>query len=51
MVHDLSKPTVPTSLFLDCSKAKLELGWTPKHSLDEGISKTLNWYKEYFDSN
>ena len=44
MVHDLSKPTVPTSLFLDCSKAKELLNWEPKHTLDEGIHKTLNWY-------
>ena len=49
MVHDLSKPTVPTSLFLDCSKAKEELGWVPKHTLNEGIKKTLNWYKDNFD--
>ena len=46
IVHDLSKPTVPTSLFLDCSKAKELLGWEPKHTLDEGIIKTLEWYKE-----
>ena len=48
MVHDLSKPTVPTSLFLDCSKAKKELGWKPKHSLDQGLQKTINWYKKNF---
>ena len=46
MVHDLSKPTVPTSLFLDCSKAKKLLDWEPQHTLDEGIIKTLNWYKD-----
>lgn len=45
MVHDLSKPTVPTSLFLDCSRAKKLLNWGPKHTLDEGIKKTLTWYK------
>jgi GDP-L-fucose synthase len=45
IIHDLSKPTVPTSLFLDCSKAKELLNWEPKHTLDEGIIKTLNWYK------
>lgn len=45
--HDLSKPTVPTSLYLDCSYAKEKLGWEPKHSLDEGIKKTIAWYKEY----
>lgn len=43
--HDLSKPTVPTSLYLDCSKAKNILGWEPKYTLDEGIIKTLKWYK------
>lgn len=44
--HDLSKPTIPTKLSLDCTKAKTELGWEPKVSLDEGIVKTLNWYKQ-----
>jgi len=44
--HDLSKPTVPTSLFLDCSLAKEKLGWSPTHSLEEGLIKTIQWYKE-----
>jgi len=44
--HDLSKPTVPTSLFLDCTKAKKELGWTPNYTLDEGLKKTIEWYRE-----
>jgi nucleoside-diphosphate-sugar epimerase len=46
MVHDLSKPTIPTSLFLNYNKAKEVLGWEPKIDLDNGIIKTLNWYKE-----
>lgn len=46
MIHDLSKPTIPTSLFLDCTKAKKLLGWEPETNLDEGIIKTLKWYKE-----
>ena len=46
MVHDLSKPTIPTSLFLDCTKAKEILNWEPETDLDEGIIKTLKWYKE-----
>jgi len=45
IVHDLSQPTIPTSLFLDCSKAKRALGWSPSHSLNEGIVKTLMWYR------
>ena len=46
VVHDLSKPTIPTSLFLDCTKAKEMLAWEAKTDLDTGIIKTLNWYKE-----
>ena len=46
MIHDLSKPNIPTSLFLDCTKAKKLLGWEPETNLDEGIIKTLKWYKE-----
>ena len=45
MKHDLSKPTLPTSLFLNCGKAERELGWKPRHSLEEGLKKTLEWYK------
>lgn len=44
--HDLTKPTVPTSLHLDCSYAKKLLGWKPKHTLDDGIKKTIKWYME-----
>ena len=45
ILHDLTKPTIPTSLFLDCNKAKEILGWEPKTNLEDGIIKTLNWYK------
>ncbi|MFH1724053.1 MAG: NAD-dependent epimerase/dehydratase family protein [Elusimicrobiota bacterium] len=43
--HDLSKPTIKTSLCVDTSKAKAALGWAPKVSLDEGIRNTLEWYQ------
>jgi nucleoside-diphosphate-sugar epimerase len=46
MIHDLSKPTIPTSLFLNCKKAKDLLNWEPRTTLDEGIIKTIKWYKE-----
>lgn len=42
--HDLSQPTIKTSLFLDCSKAERELGWQRQVSLDDGISRTLKWW-------
>lgn len=44
--YDLSKPTIKTKLCLDTTKAKKKLGWSPKVSLDDGIQKTLAWYKE-----
>ena len=41
----LSQPSIKTSLFLDCSRAKQELGWEPMTSLDLGIDKTLAWWR------
>ncbi len=43
--HDLTKPTIPTSLALDCGKAARELGWRPKTALKDGIAKTLDWWR------
>lgn len=43
--HDLSQPTIKTSLYLNCDLAKSELGWSPKTSLDDGIQKTLAWWQ------
>jgi len=43
--YDLSQPSTKTKLSLDCSKAKEELGWYPKHTLEEGIQKTMEWYQ------
>src|ERR1700733_3380310 len=31
---------------LNCEKIKRELGWKPVISLDEGLSKTIDWYRE-----
>jgi len=44
--YDASKPSIKTKLALNIEKAKREFGWTPKNSLDEGIKKTLDWYRE-----
>jgi GDP-L-fucose synthase len=45
--HDLSAPTIPTSLHLDCSKAGEELGWRAETSLEAGIAKTIEWWREH----
>jgi GDP-L-fucose synthase len=44
--HDLAQPTIKTSLCLDYSLAKDELGWEPKITLDEGIKRTIAWWQE-----
>ncbi|MEW6104199.1 MAG: GDP-mannose 4,6-dehydratase [bacterium] len=34
--------------YLSCKKAKEILGFSPKYSLDEGLSLTIKWYEETF---
>lgn len=43
---DLTKPDIPTTVILDCSKAKDQLGWSPKIDVTEGLRRTSEWYKE-----
>jgi len=43
--HDLSKPNIETKVCLDSTKAKELLGWKPQISIDEGIRKTIGWYR------
>lgn len=38
-------------LNLDISKAKFNLQWKPKWSIDEAIEKTVEWYKNYKSEN
>lgn len=38
-------------LKLDCSKAKFELGWKPKLTLDSALDYIVDWYKAYKDDN
>jgi CDP-glucose 4,6-dehydratase len=34
--------------YLSASKARRLLGWRPIFSLDEGLKRTISWYKEFF---
>jgi len=36
--------------YLDSSKARRLLGWEAAHTLDEGLSETMQWYAEYFQA-
>jgi len=35
--------------YLSADKARRELHWKPMFNLDEGLRKTINWYKDFFD--
>tara|TARA_Y100000389_G_C17335822_1_gene450586 strand:+ start:71 stop:661 length:591 start_codon:yes stop_codon:yes gene_type:complete len=41
-----SKPSIPFNLFLNCSKAKKDLSWSPKTNIDDGIKSTITWWKK-----
>jgi GDP-L-fucose synthase len=41
-----AKPTLKTDIIIDSSKARKELGWKPEISLQQGIKKTILWYKK-----
>ncbi|MDP3921268.1 MAG: NAD-dependent epimerase/dehydratase family protein [Candidatus Omnitrophota bacterium] len=44
---DLTKPSIGFKLRLNIDKAKSLFGWEPNTSLDAGIKKTLDWYREH----
>ncbi len=46
IAHDLSKPTIPVSLALDCTRIADEIGWRPETKLDAGLAKTIAWWRE-----
>ena len=43
--YDTTKPTMIPKRRLDITKIT-ELGWKSKHSLREGLEKTISWYEE-----
>ncbi len=43
---DLSQPTLSTNIEIDISYANKAFAWRPAVELDDGILRTLNWYKD-----
>jgi len=43
---DKSKPTIPFKLALNIDRARDVYGWSPRVSLEDGIQRTLSWYKQ-----
>lgn len=35
---------------LDATKAGITLGWAPRHTLDEGLRKSIEWYRRYLSA-
>ena len=44
-----NKPTIKINIDIDSEKAKKELGWVPEISIDEGIQKTVEWWRNEID--
>lgn len=45
--HDLGMPSIATRLSLDCAKARGELGWEPRIGLEEGLRRTIDWWRAH----
>lgn len=43
--YEPSKPTIKTKLALDSTKAREMFDWSPRISLEEGLRRTIDWYK------
>ncbi len=37
--------------YLSATKARQLLGWSPLFSLEQGLERTIRWYRDFFDSN
>lgn len=46
-VHVEPRPGEVRRLVADISKAKELLGWEPKYTIEEGLKKFIDWYKNY----
>ncbi len=43
------RPTEIWKMFCENSKSKEIMGWEPKVSFEEGLKRTIEWYKHYID--
>ncbi len=46
VIYDPSKPTMIPKRKVDVSKAKNILGWEAKIDLEEGLKRTIDWYRK-----
>src|SRR5207244_10645066 len=43
------RPNEIWRMYCDSSKARERLGWEPRHSLRDGLDKTIEWYRKELD--
>jgi dTDP-glucose 4,6-dehydratase len=43
------RPNEIWRMYCDATKARERLGWAPKHSLRDGLQKTIDWYRAELD--
>jgi GDP-L-fucose synthase len=43
---DTTQPAMIPKRLIDASKARSELGFVPKISIEEGLERTLRWYRK-----
>ncbi len=43
--YDTTRPTIPFALSLECSRIEADLGWSPSISLEEGVRRAIEWWK------
>ncbi len=44
IIHRPARPIEPRTLVGSYSKAEKELGWKPRHTLEQGLKKTIDYY-------
>jgi GDP-L-fucose synthase len=49
-VWDTSKPDGQPRRFFDISRARKEIGYEPQISLEEGVRRTIDWWRENYTS-
>lgn len=43
-----NRPTEIWRMYADSTRARQILGWKPKVSLEEGLKKTIEWFRQYY---
>lgn len=43
---DTSKPSIKTSITVCCDKALSDFNWKPQLSIEDGISQTIDWWRD-----